>query len=106
MKSAASIGVFWNDLGKRSCLWITSCGNVTTATSGPAGPLNMNLTMYNFSQHNIWQKLLVFSLRSKDIITVILDLMVFCRIAYIFTSKQLHIDAFNKTNVNGQWKCS
>ena len=71
-------------------LWITSCGNDTTATSGPTGVLSMKLLKYIFLQHNVWQKLLVFSLRFKEIITVILDLIFFCRIAYIFISKQLH----------------
>ena len=41
-------------------LEITSCGNVTTATSGPAGLLNMKLLKYIFLQNNVWQKLLVF----------------------------------------------
>ena len=71
-------------------LWITSCGNVTTATSGPTVLLSMKLLKYIFLQHNVWKKLLVFSSRIKEIIIVILDLIFFCRIAYLFTSKQLH----------------
>ena len=71
-------------------LWITSCGNVTIATSGPAGLLGMKLLKYIFLQHNVRQKRLVFSLRFKIIIIVMLDLIVFCRITYVFTSKQLH----------------
>ena len=70
-------------------LWITSCGNVTTATPGPAGLLSMKLVKCIFLQNNVWHKLLIFYLQFKEIITVILDLIVFCRIAYVFTSKQL-----------------
>ena len=61
-------------------LWITSCGNVTTAASGPTGLLSMKLLKYIFMQHNVWQKLLVFSLRFKEIITVKL---------YLFSSGEL-----------------
>ena len=71
-------------------IWIISCSNVTTATSVPTGLLSMKLLKYVFLQHNVWQKLLVFSLRFKEFITIILDLIFFCRIAYVFTSKQLH----------------
>ena len=44
---------------------------------------------YHFSQLNIRQKLLVFCLKLKDIITVILDLVVFSGITYILISQQL-----------------
>ena len=44
---------------------------------------------YHFLQQNIRQKLLVFSFRFKDAITVVLDLIVFSRIASILISRQL-----------------
>ena len=75
--------------GLVECLWLTTCGNAY----GPAGLLSMRLIKYeftyDFSQQNIRQRIVVFSLKIKYIITVILDLTVFSRITYILISQQL-----------------
>ena len=48
---------------------------------------------YHFSQHNIRQKLLVFSLKFKNIITVVLDLIVFSIFISVYLYLHLYITA-------------